>query len=393
MASGYTSDVVKIYHSLGRKRRLGTVIFFVTSACNAKCRTCFYWQELNQRGDLTWDEIRKLAVSMPQFTDLWLSGGEPMLRRELTDIIHLFHTQNGVRWVNLPTNGLLPGRTAERVARICEQNPELHLDLNIALDGLHEMQDSIRAVPGNFARTLETIQAVQPCRQQYPRLRVNINTVICSENFDQVMAIAEFVKTHCGVDGHYFNIIRGDAKDSSLKRIPNHRLAALYKDIQTVYEYYAGNVLRRRSGVARKVAEVYYQGTLALHNKIQLENIAEPHPWPMPCTAGDTSIVIDFNGDVRSCELRGKLANLRDYGCDFANFWQAQERKEELQKIVQDQCWCTHVCFIHDSLRHSPKVLLYDIPLSYLQSKYTAPTAQGERFASGPSLPVASAAK
>jgi MoaA/NifB/PqqE/SkfB family radical SAM enzyme len=393
MATSYKSDVVKIYHSLGRKKRLGTVIFFVTSVCNAKCRTCFYWQELNQRGDLTWDEIRKLAFSMPQFSDLWLSGGEPMLRRELTDIIKLFHTHNGVRWVNLPTNGLLPERTAEWVARICGENPELQLDLNVALDGLGEMQDSIRAVPGNFAKTLETLDAIQPCRKKYPLLRVNINTVICSENFDEVMAIAEYVKAHCAVDGHYFNIIRGAAKDASLKQIPTHRLAALYKDIQTVYDYYAEQVLRRRTGMARKIAQVYYHGTLALHNKIQLENIAEPHPWPMPCTAGDTSIVIDFNGDMRSCELRGKLANLRDYDCDFDQFWRAQERKEDLDAIVHDQCWCTHVCFIHDSLRHSPKVLLYDIPATYLESKFTSPSTQGEKFQSAPALVAATAVK
>ena len=393
MGTRYKSDLVKIYHSLGRKKRLGTVIFFVTSLCNAKCRTCFYWEELNQRGDLTWDEIRKLALSMPRFSDLWLSGGEPMLRRELTDIIHLFHTQNGVRWVNLPTNGLLPERTAEWVARICEENPELHLDLNIAMDGLHEMQDSIRAVPGNFAKTLQTIEAIQACRAKYPLLRVNINTVICSENFDQIMGIAEFVKTNCAVDGHYFNIIRGEAKDATLMEIPTHRLAALYKDIQTVYDYYAEQVLGRRTGVARKIAQVYYHGTLALHNKIQLENIVEPHPWPMPCTAGDTSIVIDFNGDVRSCELRGKLANLREYDCDFDRFWQDQSRKEELGAIVQDQCWCTHVCFIHDSLRHSPKVLLYEIPLTYLESKFTAPTPQGESFQAAPALATAPVTK
>ena len=163
MATSYKSDLVKIYHSLGRKKRLGTVIFFVTSLCNAKCRTCFYWEDLNQRGDLTWDEIRKLAFSMPTFSDLWLSGGEPMLRRELTDIIHLFHTHNGVRWVNLPTNGLLPERAAEWIERISVENHGLQLDLNVAMDGLYEMQDSIRAVPGNFAKTLETLEALQPC--------------------------------------------------------------------------------------------------------------------------------------------------------------------------------------------------------------------------------------
>jgi Fe-coproporphyrin III synthase len=372
MAISYKDELVKICHSLGRTKKLGTVIFFVTSVCNAKCRTCFYWEELNQRGDLTWDEIRKLSETLPSFTDLWLSGGEPLLRKELTEIVRLFRVNNSIRWVNLPTNGLLPERTAEWVARLSTENPELQLDVNVAMDGLYEMQDSIRAVPGNFAKTLATLEALQPCRRRFPRLRVNVNTVICAENFDHVLEIAEFVKTRCAVDGHYFNIIRGNAKELSLKHVPTERLPSLYREIQKVYAYYADNVLKRHDGLARRVARVYYQGTLALHNKVQLENIVAPHSWPMPCTAGETAIVIDYNGDVRACELRGKLGNLRDYGCDFRRFWESQTRQDELEAIVRDQCWCTHVCFIHDSLRYSPKTLLYDIPLAYLESRLEA---------------------
>ncbi len=370
MAINYKAEFGKVYQALKQQKKLKTVIFFVTSVCNAKCRTCFYWEELNQRGDLTWDEIQKLSRTMPSFTDLWLSGGEPMLRQELTKIINLFYVTNGIRWVNLPTNALLPERTAEWVERIMVENPELHLDLNVAMDGLHEMQDSIRAVPGNFSKTLETLDLIQPCRRKYPRLRVNVNTVICAENFGHVLEIAEFVKTQCAVDGHYFNIIRGNAKDPDLKRIPTERLPWLYKEIQKIYSYYAPTILKRLEGIEKKLGEIYYQGTMAFHNKVQLENIESPHPWPMPCTAGETAIVIDFNGDVRACELRGKLANLRDFGCDFQKFWQTQTRKGELDAIVRDQCWCTHICFIHDSLRQSPKVLLYDIPVTYLESKF-----------------------
>ncbi|PYV25545.1 MAG: hypothetical protein DMG24_09030, partial [Acidobacteria bacterium] len=239
-----------------------------------------------------------------------------------------------------------------------------------ALDGLGEMQDSIRAVPGNFAKTLQTLEALQPCRRKHTRLRVNINTVICAENFDHVLEIADFVKEHCEVDGHYFNIIRGNALDPGLKKVPSHRLPALYKELHKVYRHYAPTILKRLEGIDRTVGEAWYEGTLALHNKIQLENIESPHPWPMPCTAGGTSVVIDYNGDVRACELRGRLANLRDYDCDFQRFWNTQTRKEELDSIVRDQCWCTHVCFIHDSLRHSKKALLYDVPLAYLESKF-----------------------
>jgi len=370
MMIDYKRGLGRVYRGLTQPRQLKTVIFFVTSVCNAKCRTCFYWEELNHRGDLTWEEIQKLSRTMPHFTDLWLSGGEPMLRRELADILHLFYFNNGIRWVNLPTNGLMPERTADWVERILTENPELQLDLNIAMDGLHEMQDSIRAVPGNFAKTVRTLELIQSCRQRYLRLRVNVNTVICAENFDHVLEIADFVKTNCEVDGHYFNIIRGNAKEADLKSIPTERLPALYKEIRKIYHYYAPTILKRLRGIERLLGEAYYEGTLAFHNKVQLDNIDSSHPWPMPCTAGETTLVIDYNGDVRACELRGKLANLRDFGCDFRGFWEARTRQDELASIVRDQCWCTHVCFIHDSLRHSKKVLLYDIPVSYLESKF-----------------------
>ena len=359
-----------LYPGFAPANRLKLVIFFVTSVCNAKCRTCFYWPELNQRGDLTWDEIRTLSRTMPSFTDLWLSGGEPMLRKELADIVRLFYLNNGVRWTNLPTNGLLPERTAEWVERILLENPELRLDLNVALDGLYEMQDSIRATPGNFVKTLKTLQAIQPARRKHAHLRVNVNTVICADNFDHILEIAEFVKARCSVDGHYFNIIRGNALEPGLKNIPAGRLPALYRELQKVYAYYAPTILKRLDGIEKRFGHAYYQGTLALHNKIQLENIDSPHPWPMPCTASETSIVIDYNGDVRACELRDKLANLRDFNCDFRAFWESQTRRVEAESIVQDQCWCTHVCFIHDSLRHSAKALLYDVPVAYLESRF-----------------------
>ncbi len=372
MSTGNGNDLFKIYQSLTRRRRLSLVIFFVTSVCNARCRTCFYWQELNQKGDLSWDEIRRLSETMPQFTDFWLSGGEPMLRRELTDIIHLFYVNNGIRWTNLPTNGLLPERTGEWVRRILKENPELVLDLNIAMDGLHEMQDSIRAVPGNFQKTLDTIEAVESCRRDFPNFRVNINTVVCAENFNHTLEISDFVKKNCAVDGHYFNIIRGNAKDPALKKIPSDRLPHLYREAQKVYEYYAPRALRRYTGAKKKIAQAYYQGLLAFHNKVQLENFNGPHPWPMPCTAGETAAVIDFNGDVRACELRGKIGNVRDFDCDFSKFWETHERQEELDAIVRDQCWCTHVCFIHNSLGHSAKALLKEIPSAYLEHRFDA---------------------
>jgi MoaA/NifB/PqqE/SkfB family radical SAM enzyme len=73
----------------------------------------------------------------------------------------------------------------------------------------------------------------------------------------------------------------------------------------------------------------------------------------MPCTAGETSAVIDFDGRVRACELRQPLGNLRDFDMNLKVFWESPARRAEPGRIACDQCWCTHVCFIHDSLRYS----------------------------------------
>src|ERR671933_1250203 len=104
---------VKLYQllrSTNRAPRLGTVILFVTSRCNAKCETCFYWRELNRPGDMTFEQIERVSQTMPPITDLWLSGGEPTLRHDADEIIRLFVLNNGVRRLVVPTNGLLKAR-------------------------------------------------------------------------------------------------------------------------------------------------------------------------------------------------------------------------------------------------------------------------------------------
>ena len=59
-------QLYQLLRSTKREKRLGTVILFVTSRCNAKCETCFYWQELNRPGDLTFEQMEKVSRTMPR---------------------------------------------------------------------------------------------------------------------------------------------------------------------------------------------------------------------------------------------------------------------------------------------------------------------------------------
>jgi len=341
---------------------LDTLIFFVTSRCNSKCRTCFYWEELNARDDLTFAEIERISETMPRFREIWLSGGEPTLREELVEVLALFYRQNGVRSVNFPANGLLPEKLLGVVESTFATCPELRINLNLALDGIGPTHDSIRGVPGNFDRALESLERLQGLRRRVPRFRLHVNSVVCRENIEEMVPLGEMMRDHFDLDGHYFQIIRGEPMDPGLLEIHKESLTSLYEQLQPLYRHYADKLGRRKGWLGK----AGYLGVLNLYHEIQASNFDRHHRWPMPCTAAQNIAVLDANGDIRSCELRERLGNVREYDCDWRRFSDSRARQEEIAAIRRDGCWCTHVCFIHASLKASTRAKVIDVPRAFL---------------------------
>ncbi len=324
---------------------------------------------MNRPGDLTFEQIEKVSRTMPPITDLWLSGGEPTLRHDASEVIDLFVQNNGVRRVIIPTNGLVKSRVYEIVDNALSRHTQIHLYLNVALDGYGRTHDRVRGVPGNWERTLDCIRSLYPLKDAFgERFRLNVNTVVCSENYAEVERLADFLWENFQLDGHYFNIIRGETKaGDSIKRVPEEVLPGLYARAAGLTEAYGARMFAGDDAATRFVKQVAYVGAITTHYRTQHSNFSTPTAWPFPCTAGETAAVIDYNGDVRACELRGKFASLADFDFDFGALWAAEERGQELAQIDGGRaCWCTHVCFIHDSMRHSRRALLWELPKNYL---------------------------
>ena len=350
------------------KKELDLVILFVTSICNARCRTCFYWLELNRKGDMTYEELSKLSATMPRFQDLWLSGGEPFLRKDLAEVISLFYNNNGIRGVRIPTNGLPTEQTLKVVRAVLEECPGLQLEIDISIDGFEETHDRIRAVPGNFQKALETMAKLEDLRLEWPNLTLYVNSVITSENLTEIVRLGHYFKQHNNLDGHYFQIIRGDPKDRTLQTIEPESLQATYREVLPLNFHYISKGPRKKSKL-EGLRKAFWKGGYLFSYDTQLRNYAYHTKWKMPCTAGQTSIVIDYNADVRVCELRKPIGNLRRYEMDFGKFWNSLERKNEVRAIKSDQCFCTHICFMYDSMRHSKRVMLWELPkLSIIQA-------------------------
>jgi len=359
-----------VLHDRVRQRRFDSLFLFVTSRCNSLCRTCFYFDKLNSRDDLTLAEIDRISQTAPPFHKLWISGGEPFMRNELAEILILFARRNRVHNINLPTNGLLPDKTFSVLEKVLAACPEVQIDLNFSLDGLADTHDVIRGVPNNFVRTLQTLREVEKRYGSIGRLRRNVVSVITSENYHELVALAQYLRENADLDGQYFEVVRGEIPDPKLKALTSESLAKLHKRLMPVHRHYAKKLFAHWRTPARQFATMYYLGNVRFHFDLHERCFEHPDPWPMPCTAGETSIVIDHNGVFRACELRKTLASLREFDFDVQAALSSEVMRTEVAAIPGDKCWCTHSCFIHDSSRFKPTVQFLNIPWAYLKQRW-----------------------
>jgi hypothetical protein len=197
---------------------------------------------------------------------------------------------------------------------------------------------------------------------------LNVNTVVCAANYTEIEMLSEFMWENYKLDGQYFNIIRGETlAGDQIKQVPPEVLPAMYAHAAKLTKRYGDRMFAADDAGKRFIKNAAYVGTITTHYRTQHANFEQSTPWPFPCTAGETTAVIDYNGDVRACELREKFATLSDFDYDFGALWAAHARDSELQAIDGGKaCWCTHVCFIHDSMRHSRRALLYEVPKNFL---------------------------
>jgi MoaA/NifB/PqqE/SkfB family radical SAM enzyme len=317
------------------------LVLFVNSICNMKCDHCFYWRSLNQKDDLTFEEIVGLSESLGTIENLNLSGGEPFLRKEFADICRQFIRHNGVRQIYVPTNGSFTDRTVKAVTSVLEE-PDLQFFVTeLSLDGMPEFHDKFRGFKDAFARSMETYEALAEIQARDPRLRIHANSTATNVNVDQIRRLTTYLFDRCPkMDHHNLAMIRGDRKDPSLLT-PNLR------EYQELYQYV------RRLWAPREVGR--YGGIVEPMLQWAKVKTLEARTQVVPCKAGQLTAVVYANGDVSFCEAHTPLGNLRERS--FPELWASAEADRLRQSICAKECTCTNEVFLWPSIVFQPPSL------------------------------------
>jgi cyclic pyranopterin phosphate synthase len=169
-------------------RPLKSLRLSVTDRCNLRCRYCMPEEEyvwLPREDVLSFEELTTLAG---YFADLGvekvrLTGGEPLLRRDLSRLVRLLLHDRRIREIALTTNGVL---LAEYAQELYEAG--LHR-VTVSLDTLRP--ERFRRLTGRdeFARVLDGIESVG--KAGFPELKLDV-VAIRGFNDDELVALIEF---------------------------------------------------------------------------------------------------------------------------------------------------------------------------------------------------------
>lgn len=261
--------------------------FLTTLRCNCDCESCF-WKDNSVKNELTLEEIKRIYLEAKEegflITILW--GGEPTIRKDITDIIRFAKHQANFAFIGMVTNGFLLPK------RISEFGENLDLIL-ISLDSpVREEHDKIRSLLGLYDNIMKSIEII---KRDYPLISLQFSFSISKKNIhrvDEMIALGD--KMEVPIAFNVINTIRhysnGDIDEKG----------ELSASAQEISDAFSRILTAKRNGSHILNSEMYLNHFIGGKKSYR-------------CHARKVFMFVNSNGDIENClQLDKPLANLRE---------------------------------------------------------------------------------
>lgn len=296
--------------------------------CNSRCSTCNIWKKKCDR--MSVDEYKKIFKKIGR-APYWItfSGGEPFLRKDITEVISTIYDVSRPKIINIPSNGILTDKIVKDVKAITKHCKHSQVVINLSIDGIGEEHNQIRNVPNNFSKVTATFEKLKLLGIR--NLSVGIHTVISNFNVTNFSNIARELMSM--------------NPDSYITEIAEERV-----ELDTIGKQITPNQLRYKSAIdylIHCIKNGTYKGFQKITMAFRIEyytyvkRVLRDKEQIIPCYSGVASCQISPDGDVWLCCIKAKaVGNLRKNGYNFKKIWYSKEMKKERLSVFNKECYC-----------------------------------------------------
>lgn len=240
----------------------------VTKRCNARCNFCDYWKE-KPPPELK-DYVPVVAKLKP--LSVGLTGGEPLLREDLPDLIASLRRNFGFLHISLITNGSL--LTVEKGLELRDAGLD---ELALSMDYLDDRHDAARGLPGLSQHGIAVARALAAAG-----LDVSFNVVAKRSNYRELPGLVR----DCAAMGIKVSVstYNGWRTDNHSHMVDESDLAGLVEVIEELKELKTtlGNLSTSRA---------YLERIPAFFEKKEIPG----------CTAGLNWVQVTPDGMIKRC--------------------------------------------------------------------------------------------
>ena len=266
-------DKVKIGFKYYRNKLQGrplSVNLEITKKCNAKCDFCDYWKTKQENViDDYGPIVKKIDPVM-----VTLTGGEPLLRKDILNIVTGIRKAVPAVYIAMISNGSL--MTLERAQQLHDTGVN---QIAFSVDFLDNRHDKSRGIPGLWKHLSELIPQVAKIGFD----SVQMNWIIMEENFDQVEKAAELCK-QWGINISYTSY--SDLKNMNDSHfLSEPKMKELPQVIENLKSFKRKNKTVRSSDYYLDHIPEYYKGHQIPNCPAGLKWIQiTPEGWFKPCS-------------------------------------------------------------------------------------------------------------
>jgi MoaA/NifB/PqqE/SkfB family radical SAM enzyme len=311
----------------------------LTYKCQSRCNSCDIWKLYHVNPEKSADELPAEAYFRLFDTVckdvLWLefTGGEPFLRKDISQIVSYAINNTQIMAAGITTNGLKTDKIVENVRRILKASNGKQLIIGVSLDGDKEMYKKVRGVDG-FALASKTFFELKKLQSSFVNLRPHIAYTINHINSGSFQDCYNSVLKKMGIRiedmsftiEHPFGFYFQNGKHPHLAKGQYQKNAL--SDIDAVV------ALRSRTGKT-------FSNPASLFYEYYLQNIStyfeKPSQQLIPCKACDFSAYVDPLGRVYPCTMWNRtIGNIKD--TSFSRIWGSQIKQETKRMIRHGNC-------------------------------------------------------
>lgn len=342
LSKGIVSPLKREAQYYGVKPRVGTL--FLTFRCTSRCKTCTAWKRnaLKEReiGLEEWCRITDTLYGHG-VRCMELFGGDIFLRKDLSIALIKHLKKKDACVLHIPTNSNL---VDEEVAMSLAQEEVDYLYFSV--DGVSDVQDTVRGIEGSFSNVIRAVELVRRFRKSRSRPQLICNTTVSNLNVTELPNIAAFA-LEAGFDQSYYEYV-GEMTPEQIEKsaidgltptpfyVREGESVLLDKDQAIELKRVVQEIKRRYAKTKLSVSTV----------NIDALSVRDLYEGTIPnkkCYVVRTEVTVDPYGNVVACPIINNYVFGNVVEQDFGDIWNNSKHKHFRRYRDSGRiCLCRH---------------------------------------------------